>query len=486
MADASGSNGQSRIGVLGLAVMGQNLARNITHHGFPVAVYNRTTARTDEFAAAYGHEGPITPARTIQEFVAAIARPRAMILMVQAGRAVDQVIAELQPHLDPGDIVVDGGNSYFADTQRRFRDVEAAGFRFIGTGISGGEEGALLGPSIMPGGNRAAYDEIAPILTTIAAQVDGTPCCTYIGADGAGHYVKMVHNGIEYADMQLIAESYDLLQQALGLDAEALADIFAEWNQGELNSYLIEITAEVLRKRDAATRRPLVDVILDEAAQKGTGKWTSQSALDLGIPVTAITEAVFARFLSALKTERVKAAEVLPGPRKRFGGEEEGRHLVDAVREALYAGKIAAYAQGFQQLSAAAAEHCWQLDLGAISTIWRGGCIIRAQFLNRIKEAYDAAPDLQNLMLAPYFRDAVARAQGSWRMVVRTAVDFGVPTPALSSALAYYDGYRRERLPANLLQGLRDYFGAHTYRRIDRPGTFHTRWAQDGQEEQLQ
>ncbi len=485
MAETSGASGKSRIGVLGLAVMGQNLARNIAHHGFPVAVYNRTTARTEEFAAAHGHEGSITPARTIQEFVAAIARPRAIILMVQAGRPVDQVIAELQQHLDPGDIIVDGGNSYFADTQRRFRDVEAAGFRFIGTGISGGEEGALLGPSIMPGGNRAAYDEIAPILTTIAAQVDGTPCCTYIGADGAGHYVKMVHNGIEYADMQLIAESYDLLQQALGLGAEELAEIFAEWNQGELNSYLIEITAEVLRKRDATTGKPLVDVILDEAAQKGTGKWTSQSALDLGIPVTAITEAVFARFLSALKAERVKAAEVLPGPRAGAGRPADGRQLVDAVREALYASKIAAYAQGFQQLTAAAAEYHWQLDLGAIATIWRGGCIIRAQFLNRIKEAYDAEPDLQNLLLAPYFRDAVARAQASWRQVVGTAVDLGVPVPAFSSALAYYDGYRRARLPANLLQGLRDYFGAHTYRRIDRPGTFHTRWAQDGTEEQL-
>ena len=477
--------GQSRIGVLGLAVMGQNLARNIAHKGFPVAVYNRTTARTDEFERQFGHEGAITAARSIPEFVAAIARPRAIILMVQAGRPVDQVIAELQPHLDPGDIIIDGGNSYFADTQRRAREVEAGGFRFIGTGISGGEEGALLGPSIMPGGNREAYDEIAPILTKIAAQVEGTPCCTYIGADGAGHYVKMVHNGIEYADMQMIAEAYDLMQHALGLEPPALAEVFSDWNKGELNSYLIEITADVLRKQDAATGKPLVDVILDEAAQKGTGKWTSQSALDLGIPVTSITEAVFARFLSALKAERVRAAEVLPGPSAHFSGGGDSQALIESIRQALYASKIAAYAQGLQLLTAAASEYSWQLDLGKIATIWRGGCIIRAQFLNRIKEAYDAQPDLQNLLMAPYFRDAVAQGQESWRRVVGMAAEHGVPVPAFSSALSYYDGYRRSRLPANLLQGLRDYFGAHTYRRVDRPGTFHTRWAQDGTEEQL-
>ena len=492
--EAAPAAGASRFGVLGLAVMGQNLARNVAHHGIPVAVYNRTTARTEQFAAAFGHEGPITPTRTLGEFVAAIARPRPILLMVQAGPAVDQVIADLTPRLDPGDILIDGGNSSFEDTRRRAREVEAAGLRFLGTGISGGEEGALRGPSMMPGGSPEAYRHVEPIFTRIAAQVDDTPCVTYIGADGAGHYVKMVHNGIEYADMQLIAEAYDLLRQALGLGTDELADVFAAWNEGDLDSYLIGITAAVLRKRDAATGQPLVDVILDEAAQKGTGKWTSQSALDLGIPVTAITEAVFARFLSALKAERQAAAGVLPGPAgsigstgppTRAGGVEGGQRLIDAVRDALYASKVVAYAQGFQQMAAAAAEYEWNLDLGAIATIWRGGCIIRARFLNRIKEAYDADPGLANLLLAPYFRDAVARGQESWRRVIRLAVDLGIPVPALSSALAYYDGYRRARLPANLLQGLRDYFGAHTYRRIDRPGTFHTRWAQDGAEEQV-
>lgn len=474
--------GESRFGVTGLAVMGQNLARNVARHGIPIAVYNRTAERTTYFAATYGHEGTITPAESIEAFVAAIAPPRPILLMVKAGKPVDDVIAELVPHLDPGDILIDGGNSYFDDTRRRTRDLEARGLRFIGTGVSGGEEGALNGPSIMPGGTREAYDLVAPILTSIAAQVDGTPCCTYIGADGAGHYVKMVHNGIEYADMQLIAEAYDLLQQALGLGAPDLAGIFARWNEGDLDSYLIQITAEVLRKRDAATGRPLVDVILDEAAQKGTGKWTSQSALDLGQPVSAITEAVFARFLSALKAERVVAAPHLAGPSPRATGQQSDQTLIDAVRDALYASKVVAYAQGFQQLAAAAREYGWQLDMGAIATIWRGGCIIRARFLNRIKEAYDDDATLQNLLLAPYFRDAVAQAQQPWRRVVGLAIELGVPAPAFSSALAYYDGYRRERGPANLVQGLRDYFGAHTYRRLDRPGSFHTRWAQDGTE----
>ncbi len=480
---------ESHIGVLGLAVMGQNLARNIAQKGTPLAVYNRTTERTERFHAEFGHEGAITPTRTIAEFVQAIRRPRPILLLVQAGRAVDQVIAELTPYLDPGDIVVDGGNSFFQDTRRRAREVEAAGFRFIGTGISGGEEGALLGPSIMPGGSREAYDHLAPILTRIAAQVDGTPCCTYIGPDGAGHYVKMVHNGIEYADMQLIAEAYDLLSQALGLGAAELAAIFEEWNKGELNSYLIEITAAVLHKVDDATGRPLVDVILDEAAQKGTGRWTSQSALDLGIPVTAITEAVFARSLSALKAERERAAGVLSGPAATFQRSADAgadpAELVEAVRQALYASKVVAYAQGFQQLAAAAAEYDWSLDMGAIATIWRGGCIIRARFLDRIKEAYDADPQLSNLLLAPYFRDAVVGGQDAWRRVVSLAVAHGVAVPAFASSLAYYDGYRRARGPANLLQGLRDYFGAHTYRRTDRPGTFHTRWPQDGVEEEL-
>jgi 6-phosphogluconate dehydrogenase len=388
--------------------------------------------------------------------------------MVQAGRAVDAVINDLLPLLDPGDIVIDGGNSFFPDTERRAKDVEAKGFRYIGTGISGGEEGALLGPSIMPGGSREAYGHVEDVFTKIAAQVDGTPCCTYIGAGGAGHYVKMIHNGIEYADMQLIAESYDLLKNTLGLSAGELAEIFAEWN-----------------KVDAATGQPLVDVILDEAAQKGTGKWTSQSALDLGIPVTAITEAVFARCLSALKKERVVAEKSLPGPEKRYqGGDRQA--LIEDVRQALYASKIIAYAQGLQLMVAAAQEYGWELNLGAIATIWRGGCIIRAQFLNRIKEAYDGDPNLQNLLLAPYFRDAVSTHQDAWRRVTGLAVEIGVPVPAFASSLAYYDGYRRGRSPANLLQGLRDYFGAHTYHRLDKPGTFHTRWAQDGNEVELE
>jgi 6-phosphogluconate dehydrogenase len=337
----------------------------------------------------------------------------------------------------------------------------------------------------MPGGSEAAYRRVEPILTRIAAQVDRTPCCTYIGTDGSGHYVKMVHNGIEYADMQLIAEAYDLLQQAFGLEAPELADIFAQWNEGDLDSYLIGITADVLRKRDAATGKPLVDVILDEAAQKGTGKWSSQSALDLGVPVTTITEAVFSRFLSALKAEREGAAPMLVGPGRHVGGEERSTALINAVRDALYASKVVAYAQGFAQMATAASEYGWQLDLGALATIWRGGCIIRARFLNRIKEVHDSDPELKNLLLAPYFRDALAEAQDSWRRVVKMALDIGVPVPAFSSALAYYDGYRRARGPANLIQGLRDYFGAHTYRRLDRPGSFHTRWAQDGTEEEV-
>jgi 6-phosphogluconate dehydrogenase len=477
-------------GVLGLAVMGQNLARNVARNGIPVAVYNRTTERTERFLSEFGAEGPITGTRTIPELVAAIRPPRPILLMVQAGRAVDQVIAELLPHLDPGDIVIDGGNSYFQDTRRRSGEVEGAGFRFIGTGISGGEEGALLGPSIMPGGSPEAYERIAPVLLKIAAQVDGTPCCTHIGPDGAGHYVKMVHNGIEYADMQLIAEAYDLLSRLLGLSAAELSAIFGEWNQGDLNSYLIEITATVLAKVDARTGQPLVDVILDEAEQKGTGRWTSQSALDLGVPVTAITEAVFARSLSARKAERVRAAETLPGPpgaagppgQGSGGRPENAERLVEDVRRALYASKVVAYAQGFQQLAAAATEYSWPLDMGAIATIWRGGCIIRARFLDRIKEAFQADPGLSNLLLAPYFQEAVVTGQESWRRVVGLGVERGVPVPAFASALAYYDGYRRARGPANLLQGLRDFFGAHTYRRLDREGVFHTRWAQDGEE----
>jgi 6-phosphogluconate dehydrogenase len=465
--------------VFGLAVMGQNLARNVASRGVSVAVYNRTPARTQRMMAEHGSEGEFVPSYDVASFVASIQRPRTILVMVKAGTPVDEAFAQLRPHLDPDDILIDGGNSYFGDTRRRTVELEGSGLRFIGTGISGGEEGALLGPSLMPGGTRDAYDHVEPIFTRIAAQVDGTPCCTYIGPDGAGHYVKMVHNGIEYADIQLIAEAYDFLAHALGLGAEEQAAIFREWNRGDLDSYLIQITAEVLARRDAATGRPLVDVILDEAEQKGTGKWTAQDALELGVPVTAITEAVFARSLSAQKERRVAAARVLAGP-SAVVRDTEG--LVDAVRDALHASKVVAYAQGFEQMALASRQYGWDLDLGAISTIWRGGCIIRARFLNRIRDAYREGRELPSLLLAPYFRDAVAGTQNAWRRVVRTAVEIGVPTPAFSSALAYYDGYRRERSPANLVQGLRDYFGAHTYGRVDREGTFHTRWAQDGAE----
>jgi len=472
---------ESEFGVYGLAVMGQNLARNLASRHIPVAVFNRTTARTEEFTQRHGGEGPITGARDVREFIAALARPRRILLMVKAGEPVDATLKELAPLLEEGDILIDGGNSHFVDTERRERELEALRIRFLGTGISGGEEGALHGPSIMPGGPRDAYDEVAPLLTRIAAQVDGEPCCTYIGPGGAGHYVKMVHNGIEYADMQLIAEAYDVMRQALGLEPPALAEIFREWNQGDLDSYLIQITAQVLAKKDARTGRPLVDVILDEAAQKGTGKWSSQSALDLGVPTTAISEAVFARYLSAMKPARVRAAKLLQGPSGALDpGARDG--FVDQVRDALYASKMVAYAQGFEQMRAASHERGWNVDLGALSKIWRGGCIIRARFLNRIADAYQEQPDLENLLLSPYFQAGTARTQDAWRHVVGRAVALGVPVPAFSSALAYYDGYRRERAPANLIQGLRDYFGAHTYKRLDAEGSFHTLWSEDGSE----
>jgi 6-phosphogluconate dehydrogenase len=466
-------------GVFGLAVMGQNLARNVASRGVSVAVYNRTASRTRRMMAEHGSEADFVPSFDVGSFVATVQRPRTILVMVKAGAPIDEAIAELRPHLAAGDVVVDGGNSHFGDTRRRSAEFAGSGLEFIGTGISGGEEGALNGPSLMPGGSRAAYEHVAPTFTRIAAQVDGTPCCAYMGPDGAGHYVKMVHNGIEYADIQLIAEAYDFLGQGLGLGPADQAGIFREWNRGDLDSYLIQITSEVLAKRDAATGRALVDVILDEAEQKGTGRWTSQDALELGVPVTAITEAVFARSLSAQKARRVAAAAALAGP---SGGVRGADGMVDAVRDALYASKVVAYAQGFDQMAAGSARYGWDLDFATISTIWRGGCIIRARFLDRIREAYTERPDLPSLLLAPYFRDAVASAQDAWRRVVRAAVEIGVPVPAFSSALAYYDGYRRERAPASLVQGLRDYFGAHGYRRVDREGSFHTRWAQDGAE----
>jgi 6-phosphogluconate dehydrogenase len=400
--------------------------------------------------------------------------------MVKAGSAVDEAIDSLTKVLEPGDTIIDGGNSLFHDTRRRAAAVEKSGLGFIGAGVSGGEEGALRGPSIMPGGTRASYERVADMLTAISAKVDGVPCCTYIGPDGAGHFVKMVHNGIEYADIQLIAETYDFLRQVLGLTPAELAAVFREWNQGELQSYLIEITANVLAKRDGVTGSALVDVIEDEAEQKGTGRWTSESALQLGVPLTGITEAVFARMLSSQKADRVKASTILGGPAGVPARSDTG--MIDDVRDALYASKIVAYAQGFEHLRAGSSEFGWNLDLGALATIWRGGCIIRAAFLDRIKDSYAQSPDLSNLMLAPFFQQALASAQPAWRSVIKHAVDQGVPIPAFASSLAYYDGYRRARGPANLIQGLRDYFGAHTYYRIDRDGAYHTRWAQDGSE----
>jgi 6-phosphogluconate dehydrogenase len=470
----------SRIGVSGLAVMGANLARNIARRGTPVAVHNRTTARTKEFMQAHGHEGAFTAAESLEDFVAALERPRRIIVMVKAGKPVDAVIEELAPLLDEGDIIIDAGNSHFDDTRRRTAACAERGLRFMGVGVSGGEEGALLGPSIMPGGDPAAYAEVEEVLTGIAAVVDGTPCCVHVGPDGAGHYVKMVHNGIEYADIQLIAEAYDLLTHVVGLDAPAIAKIFEEWNSGDLESFLIEITAKVLAKTDERTGGPLVDVILDEAQQKGTGTWTAVDALGLGVPLTGITEAVFARGLSTLRDERRAASKVLAGPNPSAA--EDRQDLVDDIRQALYASKVVAYAQGFAQMRAASKANGWDLDLGAMATIWRGGCIIRAQFLNRITEAYAEHGDVENLLMVPYFTEAVADAQDAWRRVVVTATEQGVPIPAFASSLSYYDAYRRERVPANLIQGLRDFFGAHTYKRIDAEGSYHTRWSQDGAE----
>jgi 6-phosphogluconate dehydrogenase len=461
--------------------MGANLARNAAHHGIPIAVHNRTTSRMTTFVQEHGSEGPIEGFESTQEWVNSLARPRVLMSLVQAGPATDAVIEDIAPHLDEGDILIDGGNANFRDTQRRHAALAEKGIHFLGVGVSGGEEGALNGPSIMPGGDREPYDQsVKPIFEAIAAQVDGTPCCTYVGPDGAGHYVKMVHNGIEYADMQLIAESYDLLRHGAGLDVDEIAERFRKWNESELESFLIEISARVLGKKDDETGQPLVDVILDAAEQKGTGRWTAQNALELGVPLTGITEAVFARALSARKDERVHASERLKGP----STEGHDQSLIDDLEHALYASKIVAYAQGFAQMAAAADDEGWKIDLGSMATIWRGGCIIRARFLDRIREAYDREPELKNLMLADFFAQALAEAQDPWRRVVARAAELGIPTPAFSSSLAYYDGYRRAQGPASLIQGLRDLFGAHTYKRADREGTFHIMWGEDGREVQ--
>jgi 6-phosphogluconate dehydrogenase len=466
-------------GLTGLATMGANLARNVAHHEIPVSVHNRTTSRMTTFIEEHGAEGPLEGFETTEQWIGSLATPRVVMSLVQAGPATDAVIEDIAPHLDRGDIVIDGGNANFRDTQRRHAALAERGIHFLGVGVSGGEEGALNGPSIMPGGDPEPYDaSVKPILEAIAAQVDGTPCCTYVGRDGAGHYVKMVHNGIEYADMQLIAESYDLLRHGAGLDVAEIAERFRAWNESELESFLIEMSARVLAKTDEASGRPLVDVILDAAEQKGTGRWTAQNALELGVPLTGITEAVFARTLSALKDERTHAESVLSGP----SAAGTDRSLSDDLQHALYASKIVAYAQGFAQMAAAADDEGWEIDLGSMATIWRGGCIIRARFLDRIREAYDNEPGLKNLMLTDFFSSALAEAQDPWRRVVARAAELGIPTPAFSSSLAYYDGYRRGQGPAGLIQGLRDLFGAHTYRRQDRDGTFHIVWGGDGNE----
>jgi 6-phosphogluconate dehydrogenase len=469
------------IGVTGLAVMGRNLARNLARHGHTVALHNRTYARTKSLVDEHGDEGNFVPSESLEDFVASLKRPRAVIIMVKAGGPTDAVIDELAPLLDEGDIIVDCGNAHFADTRRREHDLREKGLHFVGCGVSGGEEGALNGPSIMPGGSKESYEKLGPIFESIAAQVDGTPCCVHVGPDGAGHFVKMVHNGIEYADMQLIAEAYDLLRHGLGASPAELADIFRTWNSGDLESFLIEITAEVLAQPDPATGQAFVDVVLDQAEQKGTGRWTVQSALDLGVPITGIAEATFARALSGHAEQRGPAREA-------FGSDVAALDVPDRdainedVRRALYASKVVAYAQGFDHIAAGSAEYDWGIDRGAMATIWRGGCIIRARFLNRIREAYDENPDLPTLLVAPYFADAVRSGVEAWRRVVGQAAAAGIPTPAFSSSLAYYDGLRRDRLPAALIQGLRDLFGAHTYKRVDRDGTFHVEWAGDRKE----
>ncbi len=469
------------IGVVGLAVMGENLILNMESKGFTVACYNRTVSKVDRFLDGRARGKRIIGCRSIEEFCDQLDTPRKAMLMVKAGQPVDDFIELLLPHLAESDIIIDGGNSFFGDTIRRTRYLEEKGLRFIGTGVSGGEEGALHGPSIMPGGSLSAWPHVKPIFQSIAAKVaDGTPCCDWVGSDGAGHYVKMVHNGIEYGDMQMIAEAYFLMVRLLGMTPAQMHEVFREWNLGELNSYLIEITRDILAHVDEETGRPMVDVILDTAGQKGTGKWTSQSALDIGTPAPTVAEAVFARFMSAIKEERAAASAVLRGPTPGFSGDREA--FIEQIRQALYASKICSYAQGFSLLKMAAAEFGWDLDFGGIALLWREGCIIRAQFLERIVEAYHSEHDLANLLLAPYFRDAIEVSQASWRQVVATAVTNGIPVPAFSSALAYYDGYRAERLPANILQAQRDYFGAHTYERVDKPRGvfFHTNWTGTG------
>ncbi|GAA1200711.1 NADP-dependent phosphogluconate dehydrogenase [Prauserella alba] len=470
------------IGVTGLAVMGRNLARNLARRGHTVALHNRSETRTRELVEQFGDEGDFVPTSSAREFVDALERPRKLVVMVKAGDPTDAVIEEFAPLLDEGDVIVDAGNAHFADTRRREAALRERGLHFVGTGVSGGEEGALHGPSIMPGGSAESYESLGPLLESISAHVDGEPCAAHIGPDGAGHFVKMVHNGIEYSDMQLIAESFDLLRGALGYEPAQIADVFRTWNTGRLESYLIEITAEVLGHTDAATGKPFVDVVADQAEQKGTGRWTVQIGLDLGEPITGIAEATFARSLSGHADLR-SAARGLAGPTRAPLSGSDAERFADDVEQALYASKVVAYAQGFNQILAGGAEYGWDIDLGRVASIWRGGCIIRARFLDDIRAAYAAEPGLPTLLTSGGFRKAVEDAQDSWRSVVQTAVRLGIPTPGFSTALAYYDALRAERLPAALVQGQRDFFGAHTYRRVDSGGVFHTEWAADGRPE---
>ncbi|MGC4092358.1 MAG: decarboxylating NADP(+)-dependent phosphogluconate dehydrogenase [Polyangiaceae bacterium] len=473
------SEPRADIALIGLAVMGQNLVMNMNDHGFTVSVYNRTASVTEEFLSTTARGSQVIGHNDLPSLVASLKKPRRVFILVKAGSAVDAVIDQLVPLLEPGDIVIDGGNSHFPDSQRRFDALSKKGLRFIGTGVSGGEEGARRGPSIMPGGDPEAWPHVKNILQSVSAKVDGAPCCDWVGKGGAGHYVKMVHNGIEYGDMQLIAEAYQLMQEGLGLDADALRGVFDKWNNGVLDSYLIEITRDVFGVKDE-DGRPLVDKILDAAGQKGTGKWTSNSALDLGMPVTLIGEAVFARALSSIKDERKRASAVLAGPSDKFSGDKAA--FVADVEKALYASKIVSYAQGYMLLREASTEYKWDLNFGSIALMWRGGCIIRSRFLGDIKKAFDKNPALENLLVDEFFQNAIKEAQAGWRRTLAHAVTLGIPTPAMSSALAFYDGYRRERLPANLIQAQRDYFGAHTYERTDKPRGefFHTNWTGRG------
>ncbi len=473
---------KSDIGIVGLAVMGENLVLNMESKGFTVSVYNRTVEKVDSFMNGRAKEKNIVGTHSIEEFVVSLENPRKIMLMVKAGKPVDAFIDQIIPHLDEGDIIIDGGNSHFPDTIRRTEYVESKGLLYIGTGVSGGEEGALLGPSIMPGGSTKAWEHVKPIFQSISAKVDdGTPCCDWVGEDGAGHFVKMVHNGIEYGDMQLITEAYQIMNELLGMSADEMHEVFKEWNQGELDSYLIEITRDILAFKDD-DGEPLVDKILDTAGQKGTGKWTGISALDLGVPLTLIGEAVFGRCLSAQKEERVEASKILSGPTSKFEGDKN--EFIKDLEKALYASKLVSYAQGYVLMKAAAEEYGWNLNNGGIALMWRGGCIIRSVFLGKIKEAFDNNPDLTNLLLDPFFKSKIEEAQESWRKVVATAVMNGIWIPAFSTALEYYDGYRNDRLPANLLQAQRDYFGAHTYERTDKPRGefFHTNWTGRGGE----